>query len=528
MMVNVIYGNKAVIDRKPRKATIHIGKVSPNHTKKDLYEADFKAYAKRYAEDHNVRKADIYVDYVKEATAHGKAYFKETAFRERLNEQIALIKGPNVTMHREHAYGDELQLDWCGAKFNIRGEHNKSIPYGVMVLTWAASYYVYAVFVPDLTTKSTIEGLRVAFTYFGCLPTQLVIDNAKQMVTKHEKGRETIFNPTFDLFMSKCGVSVNANNPYKPNEKGAVEHSVNLIQTRVLTRMKGKFLQLEDANIMLMQLVEEFINKAPFRGKKDTPRLSLFNNLEKPSARKIERALPMYVEHMPNLVVNKDYHVKIKGNFYSVPYIYVEKIVDVSIEEGTVKIYYKNDLIEYHAQRAGKDIYVTKSSNMPENHLAVLNKELAYPDHESICTKASSLSKDLLSFCKALLKRGNFQDCKKGCIHMINLYLRHPNERLLYNCAIQSIMHDSELNYLNTYTFDKALKEIKHYMNTHDGNLPIQIPLEFENEGESSVGNSSNTAFIRSPEALLKSHKRKAQSQKNATEAEKTDEDKLL
>src|SRR5574344_1424810 len=91
MMVNVIYGNKAVIDRKPRKETINIGKVSPNHTKKDLYEADFKAYAKRYAEDHNVRKADIYVDYVKEATAHGKAYFKETAFRERLNEQILLF-----------------------------------------------------------------------------------------------------------------------------------------------------------------------------------------------------------------------------------------------------------------------------------------------------------------------------------------------------------------------------------------------------------------------------------------------------
>src|SRR5574344_2841736 len=132
--------------------------------------------------------------------------------------------------------------------------------------------------------------------------------------------------------------------------------------------MKGKFLQLEDANIMLMQLVEEFINKAPFRGKKDTPRLSLFNNLEKPSARKIERALPMYVEHMPNLVVNKDYHVKIKGNFYSVPYIYVEKIVDVSIEEGTVKIYYKNDLIEYHAQRARRDLHAIPTRRSSDIH----------------------------------------------------------------------------------------------------------------------------------------------------------------
>ncbi|MGN0896329.1 MAG: hypothetical protein ACI4NC_06145 [Succinivibrio sp.] len=72
--IRAMYGAKAVVEKKPSKTTVHIGKDNPNHTKKDLYDADFKAYAKRYAEDHNVKKSDIYVDYVKDATALGKSY----------------------------------------------------------------------------------------------------------------------------------------------------------------------------------------------------------------------------------------------------------------------------------------------------------------------------------------------------------------------------------------------------------------------------------------------------------------------
>ena len=69
-----MYGAKAVVEKKPSKTTVLIGKDNPNHTKKDISDADFKAYAKRYAEDHNVKKSDIYVDYVKYATALGKSY----------------------------------------------------------------------------------------------------------------------------------------------------------------------------------------------------------------------------------------------------------------------------------------------------------------------------------------------------------------------------------------------------------------------------------------------------------------------
>ena len=77
--------------------------------------------------------------------------------------------------------------------------------------------------------------------------------------------------------------------------------------------------------------------------------------------------------------------------------------------------------------RTTNGAYITKPNNMPKNHQAVFQKELKYPNPESICKVAETLSGDLLSFCKSLLNNGSFQESKKGCIYMINRYLRHPN-----------------------------------------------------------------------------------------------------
>ncbi len=111
---------------------------------------------------------------------------------------------------------------------------------------------------------------------------------------------------------------------------------------------------------------------------------------------------------------------------------------------------------------------------------------------------------------------------------MINRYLHHPNDRLLYDSALQSIMHDSELKYLNTYVFDRALKELKQYRDSHDGEFPVQTSLDFGKSENTSVTDSSATAFVRCPEELLKSHQRKAEAKAKATENVVEDLEKLL
>lgn len=95
---------------------------------------------------------------------------------------------------------------------------------------------------------------------------------------------------------------------------------------------------------------------------------------------------------------------------------------------------------------------------------------------------------------------------------MLNLYRRHPKEWLIFNRTIQSILHDVNVRHINSYEFDKALKDMKTYMKTHDGELPHQLELNFLSGGNISVGDSNSTAFLRSTDEILKKQMQKSAS----------------
>lgn len=79
---------------------------------KDLYDPNFLELAIKYYENPSIRQSDLFIDYVHSATEAGKNHLKATSFRKKLKEKLSVIKGPSVYLHRKHAYGDELQLDW--------------------------------------------------------------------------------------------------------------------------------------------------------------------------------------------------------------------------------------------------------------------------------------------------------------------------------------------------------------------------------------------------------------------------------
>ena len=61
---------------------------------------------------------------------------------------------------------------------------------------------------------------------------------------------------------------------------------------------------------------------------------------------------------------------------------------------------------------------------------------------------------------------------------------------------------------------------MKTYMKTHDGELPHQLELDFFSNENLSVGDSDNTAFLRSTDEILK-----RQMQKSVSSSMKTKDD---
>ena len=164
-------------------------------------------------------KKELYLSYVNEALSNNRLHVKRTTFYLRLNDYL---KRHNQTTRyfslKKHAYGDEVQLDWCGEKVTLLKEDGTPHCYQIFVMTWAYSYYCYACFVPNQTTKTTIEAINAGFRFFKCLPNQLGIDNCKALVTRHEIGHEAIINQNFEYYTDRANLVVNVNNPFSPKK----------------------------------------------------------------------------------------------------------------------------------------------------------------------------------------------------------------------------------------------------------------------------------------------------------------------
>jgi hypothetical protein len=64
--------------------------------------------------------------------------------------------------------------------------------------------------------------------------------------------------------------------------------------------------------------------------------------------------------------VHKDCHIILDHNFYSVPFKYVGKMVEVENDIKSVKIFYENNQIAIHPHVEGKGIFSTQTSHCPQ------------------------------------------------------------------------------------------------------------------------------------------------------------------
>ena len=464
-LAKIIYGDKAVLKRRANSTTI-ILKKPKNFAFKGNYLMPNDSYFEKVIDTYGCKsKKELYLSYVNEALSNNRLHVKRTTFYLRLNDYL---KRHNQTTRyfslKKHAYGDEVQLDWCGEKVTLLKEDGTPHCYQIFVMTWAYSYYCYACFVPNQTTKTTIEAINAGFRFFKCLPNQLGIDNCKALVTRHEIGHEAIINQNFEYYTDRANLVVNVNNPFSPNEKSAVEHTVHLIQQRVLTSIPINT-PVKEAQLLLENLISERINCAKFRGDSQKTRQYFFIKHEFVSARALPTALPNYVEHYKNLKVLKNSHVNILGNYYSVPYEFIDAYVNVDIEDGQIKIIYQRQVIATHHMILGKGTYISDKTHFESRNLK-LNLLSKLETTSDLIEYAKSFSFEIQSFCATLsLFRKSFQIAKVATLYLIKLHqkLKLQNKDHLLNVAITKVMQKYHHDEITTHHIDEELKILQTF-----------------------------------------------------------------
>lgn len=389
-IVKVFYPQGSIVIKENGETSVVINRTGDNN----YLPVDTDFYVQKILDEH-ITTEEAYHQYCDKCNQENLKEFSRANFFMKIKARSAdYTRGQDAIMTLRYEYSDIVQIDYIGQKVTLTMEDGHKQDFVVCVLVWPASYYTFAIFIPNQSTEQTCFAVGEAYKFFNCLSQKIVPDNAKSMVLSHPIGREAIINPTFENYMNMMGIYVMPANVYKPTEKSAVEYENRLIKERVYPHIdKTTPKTLYQHNTDFIALINKYINQTVLRNCGKT-RTQLFELYERPKARKLKGGVPEYEEVILAQRVPKTYHLKVNEHQYSVPFSCIGLLVDIHISATTVKFYHQRSLIAIFPRVDGEGI-TTNEQHMPAHHKAVANPQYDFKDEKTLLGFAREISETL-------------------------------------------------------------------------------------------------------------------------------------
>lgn len=276
--------------------------------------------------------------------------------------------GNELSMHMEHKAGDKMFADFTGKKLKITDrETGRETPVEVFVALLGASQYTYVEGVTDQGKESWIRVNENTLWYFGGVPLAIVPDNLKSGVTKADKYEPDI-NPEYYDFARYYQTVILPARSRHPKDKALVEGAVNIVYSWIFAKLRDRvFYTLKELNIAIWQELEKY-NDRPMQRLKMS-RKELFSETEKGILKPLPNSL-YEIKKFSRLKVQFNYHIYLSADkhYYSVPYEYRGRQVDIVYSDTNVEIYCRNMRIACHKRDRKVNGYTTIKEHMPPQH----------------------------------------------------------------------------------------------------------------------------------------------------------------
>lgn len=272
-----------------------------------------------------------------------------------------------ATMHIERKPAEELQVDWVGDTMQACDPDTAKLhKVYVFVACLPYSSYLFAEGFYSMDEEAWITAHVHAFSCFGGTTPLLVPDNCKTGVIKNTV-EELVLNDQYRRMAEYYGIAVVPARPRKPRDKGAVEMGVGLIERQAIAPLRNRvFFSIVELNAALRETVS-VINDRAFQ-KREGSRTSEFLSREKPLLTPLP-ARPYEMVTRKRATVNFNYHVSFDGCWYSVPFTYVKREVEIMATKATVSILCDGERIAMHKRmNTHKGSYATDLQHMPDSH----------------------------------------------------------------------------------------------------------------------------------------------------------------
>ena len=275
-------------------------------------------------------------------------------------------KNVDVSMRQVHRAGEKLFVDYAGMTMPLRDAvSGETSAVQIFVAALGASQYLYAEATRTQQLADWIGSHVRTFEYLGGVTEIVVPDNLKSGVTRACRYDPDI-NPTYDHMAGYYGVAVIPARPRKPKDKAKVESGVQIVEREILAPLRDRtFFSLGALNRAIRELLEK-VNKRPFQ-KLEGSRAELFKELDRPALKPLP---PVRYELSEFLTpsINIDYHVGVKGHYYSVPYTLKGQKVEVRLTGRMVEVLHRGKRVAAHARDDRKGRHTTDPAHMPKAH----------------------------------------------------------------------------------------------------------------------------------------------------------------
>ena len=249
-----------------------------------------------------------------------------------------------ATVRYETAPGQQLQIDF-GSTAVLIGEEMQRIHLFVATLGYSRRCYV-AVFLHE-RQSAWLQGLEGTFRHFGGVPQEILLDNARALVTEHNvQTREVKFNDRFHAFCRYWGVTPRACAPYRARTKGKDERGVGYVKRNAIAG--HRFASLEALQAHLAHWMRE-IADVRVHGSTGEPPILRFER-EATALRPLPAKAPFLQVRELTRRVHTDACIELDTNRYSVPWRLIGEVVTVVVAERQVRVLYAGQEMACHAQ----------------------------------------------------------------------------------------------------------------------------------------------------------------------------------
>lgn len=292
-----------------------------------------------------------------------------TTFRRYVRKRIGVVRPEDATVRKPPPPPGEIaEVDFgrMGMWEDPITGRRHVVQAFVMVLAFSRRVFVW----PVLTCNQAawVECHRRAFAFFGAVPHQIRLDNLKTGVLKADI-YDPQFNRTYRELGAHHGIVIDPCRAGKPRDKPQVERPMPYVRD---SWWSGKSFWCERA--MQDDAVRWAATTADARPHRilDGTVGSVFAEQELPALLPLPDE-PFEIARWAKPTVHPDCHVQVDTRFYSIPWRYIGRVIDVRVGERVVRAYVDGELIKTHVLERGKRRY-TDDADYPPDKIAFFQR----------------------------------------------------------------------------------------------------------------------------------------------------------